>query len=131
MESLADGAHSLSFRAWDMLNNSTSKTLNFVVNAGQDPSIYSVMTYPNPVQETGILNLVVNYDQPDELLSTEVYVYDLGGRMIWSNKMANPDQVQIPFGQIGVKAGIYMYSVKIKSSTSGYSTSSGKIIITK
>ena len=131
MESLADGAHSLSFRAWHMLNNSTSKTLNFVVNAGQDPSIYSVMTYPNPVQETGILNLVVNYDQPDELLSTEVYVYDLGGRMIWSNKMANPDQVQIPFGQIGVKAGIYMYSVKIKSSTSGYSTSSGKIIITK
>ena len=131
MDALSNGSHSLSFRAWDMLNNSTTKTLNFIVDAGLDPSIYSVTTYPNPVEESGVLNLVVNYDQPDELLSTEVYIYDMSGRMVWSHTQANPDQVQVPFGQIGVKAGIYMYSVKIKSATSGYSTSSGKIIITK
>ncbi|MBR1879049.1 MAG: type IX secretion system sortase PorU [Paludibacteraceae bacterium] len=131
MERLEDGAHSLSFRAWDMLNNSTTKTLNFVVQAGLSPSISNVITYPNPVQETGILNLVVNYDQPDELLTTEIYVYDLSGRTVWSHTQANPDQVQIPFSQIGAQAGIYVYSVKIKSATSGYSTSSGKIIITK
>jgi len=77
------------------------------------------------------MNLIVNYDQPDELLSTDVYIYDMSGRMIWSHKQANPDQVQIPFAQMGVTAGIYMYCVKIKSATSGYSTTSGKIIITK
>ena len=131
MESLPNGAHSLSFRAWDMLNNSTTKTLDFVVEAGLDPSIYNVTTYPNPVQESGTMNLIVNYDQPDELLSTDVYIYDMSGRMIWSHKQANPDQVQIPFAQMGVTAGIYMYCVKIKSATSGYSTTSGKIIITK
>ena len=131
MEKLSDGSHSLSFRAWDMLNNSTTQTLNFIVEAGLDPSIYDVTTYPNPVQESGVLNLVVNYDQPDELLSTEVYLYDLSGRMVWSRMQANPDQVQIPLSQVGAKAGIYVYSVKIKSATSGYSTSSGKIIIVK
>ena len=131
MESLANGAHSLSFRAWDMLNNSTTKTLDFIVDAGLDPSIYSVTTYPNPVQATGIMNLIVDYNQPDELLSTDVYIYDMAGRMLWSHKQANPDMVQVPIGEIGVNAGIYLYSVKIKSATSGYSTSSGKIIITK
>ena len=131
MENLSNGAHSLSFRAWDMLNNSTTKTLNFIVDGSLDPSIYNVTTYPNPVQETGIMNLIVNYDQPDELLSTEIYVYDMSGRMLWSHKQANPDQIQVPIAEIGAKAGIYVYSVKIKSATSGYSTSSGKIIITK
>ncbi|MBQ1858281.1 MAG: hypothetical protein II140_00310, partial [Paludibacteraceae bacterium] len=71
MDALSDGPHSLTFRAWDLLNNSTTQSLNFIVESGLDPSIYSVTTYPNPVQEQGIVNLVVNYDQPDELIQTE------------------------------------------------------------
>jgi len=129
MEPLADGPHSLRFRAWDMLNNSTTQTLNFVVQAGLEPSICSVTTYPNPVPQNGMLNMVVRYDQPDELLSTEVYVYSLDGQLVWSHRQNNPDQVQIPMSQLGVKTGVYIYSVKIKSATSHYSTSSGKIIV--
>ena len=129
MDPLADGPHSLRFRAWDMLNNSTTQTLNFVVQAGLEPSISSVTTYPNPVQQNGTLNLVVRYNQPDELLSTEVYVYTLDGKLVWSHKQDNPDQVQIPMSQLGVKTGVYIYSVKIKSASSRYSTSSGKIIV--
>ena len=131
MEVLPDGPHTLLFRAWDMLNNSTTQTLNFVVEAGLDPSIYSVTTYPNPVQQSGTLNLIVNYDQPDQLLATELYLYNLSGQMVWSHKQNNPDQVQIPLAELGLQAGVYVYSVKIKSATSSYSTSSGKIIVTK
>ena len=76
MGELPDGPHSLTFRAWDLLNNSTTKSLNFIVEAGLDPSIYSVISYPNPVRQTGVLNLMVNYDQPDELLSSEIYLFN-------------------------------------------------------
>ena len=131
MEELEDGQHSLLFRAWDMLNNSTTQTLNFIVEAGLDPSIYSITTYPNPVEQSGTLNLVVNYDQPDALISTEIYMYSLSGQLVWSHTQNNPDQVQIPMSQIGVQPGIYLYNVKIKSATSRYSTSAGKIIVTK
>lgn len=131
METLANGQHSLLFRAWDMLNNSTTQTLNFVVEAGLDPSIYSITTYPNPVEQTGTLNLVVNYDQPDALISTEIYLYNLSGQLVWSHTQNNPDQVQIPMAQVGIQPGIYLYNVKIKSATSRYSTSAGKIIVTK
>ena len=131
MEKLPNGAHTLTFRAWDLLNNSTTKTLNFIVEAGTDPSIYSVTTYPNPVPQGGTLNLIVQYDQPDELLTTELYLYNLSGQMVWSHVQNNPDQVQIPLANIGLQPGVYVYAVKLKSATSHYSTAAGKIIVTK
>ena len=131
MDALTDGAHSLSFRAWDLMNNSTTKSLSFVVESGIDPSIYSVMTYPNPVQQSGVMNLTVLYDQPDELLSTEVYVYNLNGQIIWSHTQNNPENIQLNLGELNMQPGVYLYSVKIKSATSKYSTCSGKIIVTK
>lgn len=131
MEPLADGPHTLTFRAWDLLNNSTTQTLNFIVEAGRDPSIYSIVTYPNPVRASGTINLVVNYDQPDALLETEIYLYNTAGQLLWSHSQANPDQVAINLSQLGMHAGVYIYSVRIKSATSGYCTSSGKIIVTQ
>jgi hypothetical protein len=96
-----------------------------------DPTIYKVTSYPNPVQQSGVMNLAVLYDQPDELLTTEVYLYNLSGQMIWSHTQNNPDQVQINLAELGMQPGVYMYNVRIKSATSKYSTCSGKIIVTK
>ena len=131
MEALPDGPHSLTFRAWDLLNNSTTRSLNFVVEAGLDPSIYSVTTYPNPVQATGVMNLIVNYDQPDELIQTELYLFNINGQMVYSHTQDNPDQVSINLAQLGLQPGVYVYNVRIKSASSKYSQTSGKIIVTK
>ena len=131
MEELANGPHSLTFRAWDLLNNSTTKSLNFIVEAGLDPSLYNVTTYPNPVQQSGVVHLVVNYDQPDELIETEIYLYNTAGQMVYSHKQDNPDAVSINLPALGLNTGVYIYSVKIKSASSKYSTTSGKIIVTR
>ena len=131
MEELENGPHSLTFRAWDLLNNSTTKSLNFIVEAGLDPSIYNVTTYPNPVQQSGVVHLIVNYDQPDELIETEIYLYNTAGQMVYSHKQDNPDAVSINLPSLGLNTGVYIYSVKIKSASSKYSTTSGKIIVTK
>lgn len=131
MEALPDGPHSLTFRAWDLLNNSTTQGLNFIVESGLDPSIYSVTTYPNPVQASGIIHLAVDYDQPDELIQTELYLTNLSGQLLWSRTQHNPDAVSINLSDIGLQPGIYMYTVKIKSESSSYSSTSGKIIVTK
>ena len=131
MEALPDGPHSLTFRAWDLLNNSTTQHLNFIVEAGLDPSICSVTTYPNPVQASGNLTLLVNYDQPDELLQTELYLYNINGQMVYSHTQENPDAVSINLARLGLRAGVYVYSIRIKSASCKYSTTSGKIIVTK
>lgn len=131
MENLSNGPHSLTFRAWDLLNNSTTQSLNFIVEAGIDPSIYSVATYPNPVQASGILNMVVNYDQPDELIESELCIANLNGQILWTHTQNNPDAVTVNIAELGMQPGIYMYTIRIKSADSRYSSSSGKIIITQ
>ena len=131
LSALPDGPHSLVFRAWDLLNNSTTQSLNFIVEAGLDPSIASVTTYPNPVQQTGIVNIVVSYDQPDELLSTEVLLYDISGQLVYRHLQANPDQVSINLPELGLHPGVYVYNIRVKSASSKYSSTSGKIIVTK
>ena len=131
MEAMPDGPHSLTFRAWDLLNNSTTQSLNFIVETGLDPSICSVTSYPNPVHAGGQLTLLVNYDQPDELLRTELYLYNINGQLVYSHTQDNPDAVSINLAQLGLRAGIYVYSIRIKSASSRYSTTSGKIIVTK
>ena len=128
---LEDGPHSLTFRAWDLLNNSTTKSLNFVVESGIDPSIYSVITYPNPVQQSGVMNMTVLYDQPDELLSTEVYLFNVSGQMVWSHQQNNPEGIQLNLGEMGLQPGVYIYNIRMKAANSRYSNSSGKIIVTK
>ena len=131
MNELPDGPHSLTFRAWDLLNNSTTQSLNFIVEAGLDPTISSVITYPNPVQQSGTIHMIVNYDQPDELLSTELYLYTLSGQKVYSSTQENPDVVTINLSELGLQPGVYMYTIRIKSETSKYSSNSGKIIVTK
>ena len=129
MQELAEGAHSLTFRAWDLLNNSTTASLSFIVEKGADPNIYSVVTYPNPVQASGILNMVVNYDQPDMVVQTEIYIYDMSGRLMWQQSQKNPDQVQLNLSEMGLYPGLYMYNIRIKTENSGYSSKSGKIVV--
>jgi hypothetical protein len=131
MNSMADGPHTLTFRAWDLLNNSTTQSLSFIVEAGIDPGIYSVTTYPNPVQTAGILNMVVNYDQPDELLQTEIYLMNTNGQIVWSKTQDNPDNISLNLAEIGLNPGIYFYSVRIKSESSKHISSSGKIIVVR
>ena len=129
MGELEDGPHTLTFRAWDLLNNSTTQKLNFVVDSSLDPSIVDVT--PTPNEDEGILDLHVEYDQPDQLLQTEIYLYTLSGQMVYSHKQDNPDRVSINLAPLGLQQGVYIYTVKIKSATSRFNAKSGKIIITK
>ena len=131
LSELEDGAHNLTFRAWDLLNNSSTASLNFIVSKGADPNIYSVLSYPNPVQATGILNLVVNYDQPDQVMETEIRIYDMSGRLVWEKKQSNPDNVQLNMSEIGLYPSIYVYNIRMKTAESGYATATGKIVVTE
>ena len=131
MDKLEDGPHTLTFRAWDLLNNSTTQSLNFVVETGYDPNIASVTTYPNPVHQTGVVNLIIEYDQPDEMLETEVFLYNINGQMVYDRVQENPERIAINLSSLSLQPGVYVYNVRIKSASGKYSTMAGKIIITR
>lgn len=127
---MIDGKHTLTFRVWDLLNNSTTKSIDFEVVKGLIPEIFSVSNYPNPVS-TGT-RFVVYHDRPETILSTSVEIFDLSGRQIWSFSQPTADNLVWDLKTndgMRVKAGIYLYRVNIKTIDSDISSKTNKMII--
>lgn len=131
MPEMSEGAHSMTFRAWDLLNNSSTAALNFQVVKGLAPTLYQVLTYPNPVSATGVLNFRIEFDQPNEVVQTEIYLYDLSGRLIKAHKQIGTEGIQWNMNEMNATPGIYIYQVRIKTPTSNFVSKAGKIIITQ
>lgn len=131
MSEMEEGQHQLTFRAWDLLNNSNTATLNFQVVKGLEPNIYKVVTYPNPVAQTENLNIRIEYDRPDDVINTMIYLYDLNGRLIRTHEQRGAEGITWDISAMGLNTGIYVYQVNIKTQTSNYVSKAGKIIVSQ
>lgn len=131
MPEQTEGAHTLSFRAWDMYNNSSTQTLNYQVVKGIDPHIYSVTTYPNPVSCSGNLTVNIQYDQPNEAVETVINVYDVSGQLVYVYKQNGVNGIVWNMSEVVSSPGIYVYQVNIKTVSSSFVSKAGKIIVTK
>ena len=131
MPEMTEGQHNLTFRAWDLLNNSSTAGLNFQVVKGYDAQLCSVTTYPNPVKASGRLSIMIDYDQPDKMAETDIYVYDLTGKLVYHTAQKGTETVHWNLGDFAMRAGVYVYKVQIKVAGSKASSKQGKIIVTE
>lgn len=131
MSELSEGAHHLSFRAWDLLNNSTTSTLNFTVVKGLQPDIMSVTCYPNPVAAGDQLSIEVDHTAPDVIFDTDVFVYDLSGRLVHHQSQRGTEQIRWNIGSANTPAGMYFYKVQLSTEGTKTISKTGKLIITK
>lgn len=129
MPELREGMHTLTFRAWDLMNNSSTGTLNFEVVSGLNPSIVSLTTYPNPVAAGDRVNIAIEYDQPDVQMQTDVYVYDLSGRLVYNYSQQGTETIRWDLSTSRVPAGVYMYKVQLSNENTRTISKSGKLII--
>ena len=120
---LVEGAHSIMIKVWDLLGNSTTKTLNFVVPASEIVSLKNLYNYPNPFQnftqfsfehnKVGV-NLEINlslYDSRGNLLFTK----PLNGIYKANRVVANWDGAGM--GSAQIQAGVYYYRLSINDGT--------------
>ena len=126
-----EGSHTLTFRAWDLYNNSSTTSLNFQVVKGLDPQLYNITIYPNPVASTGILNIIINHDRPDDIVESIIYLYDLSGKMVYAHAQKRNAPILWNLSELNTPAGIYIYQVNIKTANSNYVSKAGKLIITQ
>ncbi len=125
-DGLADGPHSLSVRAWDVLNNSNVQSLDFVVASTQDVVLRNVYNYPNPT--SGHTRFVFEHNQPaGSAASVQVRIYALSGRPVRTldTEEALPSGV-LTAGPVQVvwdgrdedmnllASGIYLYKVRVR-----------------
>jgi hypothetical protein len=132
---LTYGQHKLLFRAWDVLNNSSTAELTFNVAKGVDPQLISVECAPNPAKTATSFRIV--HDRTGCEMDVKLDVFDTSGRHLWSHTESgvSTDQVYNLDWDLTtndgrrLSTGLYLYRVSISSDGSDYSSKAQKLII--
>jgi len=126
---LDEGRHTVTIKAWDILNNSSEKSIDFVVIDSEEGFIKNLSVYPNPAQMNGEINFCFEHDLVNTNIDVTVELYDTQGRFISSSEQAlfsSGSKVELPlvfgssteisngFGNL-FEQGILFYKIKIES----------------
>ncbi|HQW05241.1 MAG: type IX secretion system sortase PorU [Flavobacteriales bacterium] len=80
LSDLAEGAHTLRLKAWDVFNNSTEATTDFVVSSSAELALDHVLNYPNPF--TTHTEFYFEHNRPCVNLDVQVQVFTVSGRLV-------------------------------------------------
>ena len=78
---LSPGEHQLIFKVWDINNNSTSATLNFIVKDESDQNLIvkKLLNWPNPFTNKTYVQFEHNCD---DVLDVNVQIYTITGKLV-------------------------------------------------
>ncbi len=132
---LTSGRHTLKFRAWDILNNSSTATLSFNVVEGLKPTLYSVGCTNNPA--TTSTTFIINHDRTGSDMDVEIDVFDVSGRQLWKHSETGVStngaytvdwNLSIDGGR-RLQTGVYLYRVRVACDGSEQVSKSKKLIV--
>jgi hypothetical protein len=132
---LSLGHHKLQFRAWDVLNNSTTAELAFNVVQGLEPLFADVECSPNPAKQSTRFRVV--HDRAGSEMNVKLEVFDSAGRLLWEHTESGvPADNSYSFSWDltsgnghQLNTGLYLYRVGISSDGSSYTSKAKKLII--
>ena len=130
------GHHHLLFRAWDVLNNSSTAELDFVVARDIAPECIGVRCQRDPA--TGGATFVITHDRAGCELHVQLDIYDMAGRQLWRyTESGVPADNTYTFdwnlsmdGGRRLQTGVYLFKISISSDGSGQSSMTKKLLIT-
>ena len=132
---LSEGEHRLQFRAWDVLNNSSTSELTFRVARGVEPSIIDVECTENPAVTATTFRII--HDRIGSELDVVLDLFDMSGRHLWSysetdvptdNVLTIDWDLTVGGGQ-RLGTGVYLYRVRASCDGSSYTSKTKKLII--
>ena len=122
LRDLEEGLHTLTFKAWDVYNNSSTSEIQFVVTGNDDLKITNVLNYPNPFVD--YTEFWFNHNRPFEPLEVQVQVFTVTGKVVWTkNQIISTDGFlsrdivwdgKDDFGE-SVGKGVYVYKLTVNS----------------
>ena len=120
---LEDGLHTLSLKAWDVYNNSSTAEIQFIVAGDSELKITRVLNYPNPF--VSYTEFWFNHNRPDETLDVQVQVFTITGKVVWTKNGSFPPKGVFLFREIvwdgrddfgdRIGKGVYVYKITVKS----------------
>ena len=136
---LPDGDHTLTLKAWDVCNNSSSSTINFVVKRNIILAVNEVKAYPNP--SAGDVWFYFGHNQFDGVFTADLEIYALTGEQIrnigpvtvasegyvsgnirWDGCLAN--------GQ-AARNGLYVCRLKVRDRNNNTTSNTVKVVLAR
>jgi hypothetical protein len=135
---LSAGKHTLTFKAWDVNNNSSSATLDFTVKDAEQVALSHVLNYPNPF--TTNTSFYFEHNQVAEELDVMIQIFTVSGKLVktiqsvvkttgFRSEGISWDGLD-DFGDQLAK-GVYIYALKVKSSSGETAEKIEKLVLLK
>lgn len=149
LNNLELGEHTITFRVWDINNNSTTETLDFVVmdNGDQKLHINRLLNWPNPFTTQTYFHF--EHNCPD-VLEVQVQVFTISGKLVKTIRQQvssapfregyRTDKFGIPWDGLDdfgnkIGKGVYIYKTIVKGanpeSCRGTASETEKLVILK
>ena len=133
---LTEGEHTLTLKAWNIFNFSSSKTITFNVISKSEETYANLKNYPNPF--TSSTNFYLEHNQNEKIKSAEIQIFNSSGMMVKTIKVNNPSSgytvgpIQwdgTTDGGQRVQKGIYIYRMLLNKEANKEYTKAQKLVI--
>lgn len=129
LRDLEPGLHTLTFRAWDVHNNSSTSEIQFMVLDDREITLERVLNYPNPF--TSYTEFWFHHNKPFEPLDVHIQVFTVSGKLVWTTRQTitnngfSRDIVWDGRDSFGDRMGkgVYVYKITVKSTLTNKQTS--------
>ncbi len=122
LRDLEEGMHTLTLKAWDVYNNSSTSDIQFTVAGSDQLEITHVLNYPNPF--VNYTEFWFNHNRPFEPLEVQVQVFTVSGKVVWTTNQIITTEGFLSrdivwdgkddFGDL-IGKGVYVYKITVKS----------------
>jgi len=136
MSELTLGPHTLTVKAWDVLNNSSESVTDFIVANSSELVIDHIFNYPNPFSTSTAFYF--DHNQPFVSLDVLIQVFTVSGKHIKTieTEVMTTGYRSDPIAWDGrdeygdkLAKGVYVYKVKIKTPTGAVVDKFEKLVI--
>ena len=135
-KNLESGPHTVVFKVWDVHNNSSEATTDFIVSESAELALDHVLNYPNPF--TTHTTFMFEHNRPYVPLDVQVQIFTVSGKIIKtiSDKIITEgyrsDKMQWngldDFGD-RIGKGVYVYKLRIRTDNGEYADKFEKLVI--
>ena len=121
---LEEGEHKLTFKAWDLYNNSSTVELYFTVKDEVSPDIITCVAYPNPVfSENMMVTFQLEHDRPNDVVNYTLDIIDVNGKRLHQEQgksSSTNGSMQINYylensESLKLPQGVYIYRIALEA----------------
>jgi hypothetical protein len=135
-QNLEPGPYALTFKVWDVYNNSSTASTDFIVSESAQLALDHVLNYPNPF--TTHTTFMFEHNRPYIPMNVQVQIFTVSGKLIKtiSDKIImqgyRSDQIEWDgLDDYGDKIGrgVYVYRLRVKTDDGQYADKFEKLVI--